>query len=243
MDLTSDQKRAIAHGDGPLLLHGEAGSGKSETLARRLVALAERGAPERILVVASTRAGATRLRLRAEALLDRPYAELWVGTWEEIGERLLREHHGAAGLDPFFDVLGPAERLALLLDRLDELPLRRHEIRGNPAGLLTRLLQRIDELKAGCSPPEQELTELYAAHDRILASTGNLDRADVFLTLTRLLEERPDVAGAIGARFPYLMVDELEETSAAQRAILAGLAAQHGNHLYTLEADGPGLGD
>ena len=77
-----------------------------------------------------------------------PYEELWIGSWDEIGERLLREHSEAAGLDPFFDVLGPAERLAMLLDRFDQLPLRRHEIRGNPAGLLARLLARIDALKA-----------------------------------------------------------------------------------------------
>ena len=64
--------------------------------------------------------GARRLREHCEALLDRPYEELWVGCWDEIGERLLREHAEAAGLDPFFDVLGRAERLAVLLDRFDK---------------------------------------------------------------------------------------------------------------------------
>ena len=47
------------------------------------------------------------------------------------------------------------DRLAILLDRIDDLPLRRHEIRGNPAGLLARLLRRIDLLKAeAVGPPE-----------------------------------------------------------------------------------------
>ena len=96
---------------------------------------------ERVLVLASNRPTAQRLRQRVEALLGTPYEELWIGTWGEICERLLREHSTAAGLDPFFDVLGPAERLAILLERLDDLPLRNHEIRGNPAGLLARLLR------------------------------------------------------------------------------------------------------
>src|SRR5690242_21311209 len=151
MDGTSAQESAIRHAEGPLLLLGEPGSGKSEALARRLARLAADGEaePDRVLLIAATRPGAERLRNGAESLLEGPYGELWVGTWDAIGERLLREHSEAAGLDPFFDVLGPAERLAMLLDRVDELPLRSHEIRGNPAGLLARLLERIDALKAG----------------------------------------------------------------------------------------------
>ena len=223
---------------GPLLVLGAAGTGKTEVLARRLARLAAEGTgPERVLVIGSTRATARRLRERAEALLEGPFEELWIGTWETIGERLLREHAEAAGLDPFFDVLGPAERLAMLLDRLDELPLRRHEIRGNPAGLLARLLARIDALKAEAVGPaagarprreaaatdeaereaarrELEFAELYAAHDRILADAGSLDRGDVFLALNCLLADRPDARRQIAERFPHLMVDELEEATA-----------------------------
>jgi DNA helicase II / ATP-dependent DNA helicase PcrA len=257
------RERAIAHDEGPLLVLGAAGTGKTELLARRLARLAGDGkGPERILVIGSTRATARRLRERSEALLAGPFEELWIGSWDAIGERLLREHSEAAGLDPFFDVLGPAERLAMLLDRLDELPLRRHEIRGNPAGLLARLLARIDALKAervGATQLEQrareargaadgeaaaeaadrelEFAELYATHDRILAAAGSLDRGDVFLALDCLLAERPDVGAQIAARFEHLMVDELEEATPAQRAILAGLAAERPNHLYTLEGD------
>jgi DNA helicase-2/ATP-dependent DNA helicase PcrA len=255
------RERAIAHGDGPLLVLGAAGTGKTELLARRLarLAAAETG-PEQVLVVGSTRATARRLRERAEALLEGSFEELWIGSWDTIGERLLREHAEAAGLDPFFDVLGPAERLAMLLDRLDRLPLRRHEIRGNPAGLLARLLARIDALKAERVGPtrlerrareaeaaatdgpsteaarrELEFAELYTAHDRILADAGSLDRGDVFLALDCLLAERPDVRQAIAQRFRHLMIDELEEATPAQRAILAALAADNPNHLYALE--------
>jgi DNA helicase-2/ATP-dependent DNA helicase PcrA len=236
--LAEAQERAVRHEDGPLLVAGEAGTGKTEALARRLARLAASGTePQRILVLAATPATGRRLRERAEALLDRPYEELWIGAWEALGERLLREHPTEAGLDPFFDVLGPAERLAMLLDRLDELPLRRHEIRGNPAGLLARLLERIDELKAGSEPAEPDLAELVAAHDRILAAAGSLDRGDVFLTLNKLVHDRPEIRAEIATRFTYLMVDELEDTTPAQRAILAALAIENPNHLYALEEE------
>ena len=218
-------------------------------------------------MIGSTRATARRLRERSEALIEGPFEELWIGSWATLGERLLREHAEAAGLDPFFDVLGPAERLAMLLDRLDQLPLRRHEIRGNPAGLLARLLARIDALKADRVGPtslaeqvrareaaggdeaareeirrELEFAELYTAHDRILAEAGSLDRGDVFLALDCLFAERPDVRRAGSpSRFEHVMVDELEEATRAQRALLESLRRRSNpNHLYALEGEARG---
>jgi DNA helicase-2/ATP-dependent DNA helicase PcrA len=257
-----ERERVSAHRQGPLLVLGAAGTGKTELLARRLASLVGGGtAPQRVLVIGSTRATARRLRERSEALLEGAFEELWIGSWETLGERLLREHSEAAGLDPFFDVLGPAERLAILLDRLDQLPLRRHEIRGNPAGLLARLLSRIDSLKADRIGPtslaerirettaedgdeaerealrrELEFAEFYTAHDRILAEAGSLDRGDVFLALDCLFAERPDVRRQIAERFQHLMLDELEETTRAQRAVLEALAADNANHVYALES-------
>ena len=147
-------------------------------------------------------------------------------------------------------MLAGADRLAILLDRLEELPLRRHEIRGNPAGLLARLLRRIDLLKSEAVPPERlrewargseraasaaadreraerelEFAELYARHDRILREAGNLDRGDLVLELDRLLRRRPDVAADVVGRFDHVLADELEDTGIAHRRVLDLLAA------------------
>ncbi|HEX6753989.1 MAG TPA: UvrD-helicase domain-containing protein [Solirubrobacterales bacterium] len=231
--LAEAQQQAVEHDDGPLLLLGAAGTGKTEALARRFARLVGDGIdPERILLLTSNQPTANRLRQRVEALLDDSCDELWIDTWEALGERLLREHSTAAGLDPFFDVLGPAERLAVLLDRIEDLPLRNREIRGNATGLLARLLDQIDDLKTGSEPPEPELAEFCAAHDRILAESGNLDRGDVFLTLNKLLHERLDICANLATRFIHLMVDEYEDTTSAQRVILTMLRAENSNHLY-----------
>jgi DNA helicase-2/ATP-dependent DNA helicase PcrA len=241
--LAEPQERAIAHRDGPLLLVGEAGTGKTEVLARRFASLVDDGiAPDRILLFSSTRATARHLRERVEQLLDRPLEQLWIGTWEQLCEQLLREHSTAAGLDPFFAVLGRAERLALLLDRIDDLPLRHHDIRGNPAGLLARLLEQVDEVKAGSDPPDPELAELIAAHDRLLAGTCSLDRNDVYLVLGKLLDERPSTRAEIAHRFEHVMVDELEDTTPAQRSLLSTLARDNPNQLFAVDGGDEGEG-
>ena len=151
---SASQRRVASHQGGAMLLGGPAGSGRSEALALRVAALASRGVrPEQVLTLTRSRAARARLALRADELLDRPHEELWVLTYEEAAERLLREHSLEAGLDPFFSTVAAADRLAILLDRVEELPLRRHAIRGNPADLLARLLKRIDVLKAKAVAP------------------------------------------------------------------------------------------
>ena len=253
--LTDAQRRVVEHGPGAMLVVGPAGSGRSEALAARLARLVSAGtAPARVMVLTRSRSAAAHLRARTAALIELPYEELWISTYEVVAERLLREHALEAGLDPFFATVRAADRLAMLLDRLDDLSLRRHEIRGNPAGLLARLLRRIDALKAErisaarlrdwaeqresqAEGPadrerarrEREFAELYASHDRVLRDGGSLDAGDLVIELERLLGERADVRRALSERFPFLMVDELEDAGAAHRALAEALAAEHGN--------------
>src|SRR3954447_14777393 len=144
--LVEQQEAVVASDEGALLVLGVAGSGRSEALAGRLARLVGQG--ERALALTRSVAAARRLRTRAEASIETAYEELVVHTHPVAAARLLREHATEAEVDPFFESLSPAERLAMLLDRIDELPLRRHEIRGNPAGLLARIVERIDALKS-----------------------------------------------------------------------------------------------
>ena len=243
--LSTQQEQVIAHDEGALLVLGAAGSGRSEALARRLTRLVEER--ERVLVLTSSVAAAKRIRRRAEETIETAFEELVVHTHPAAAARLLREHATEAEVDPFFESLSPAERLAMLLDRIDELPLRRHEIRGNPAGLLARIVERIDSLKsagvtaerfrawadgqAGGSQSERdsaarerEFAELYELHDSMLRAAGAMDDVDGVLELTRLLGVRPALAEAIATRFPHLLVDEGEDACPAERSLVEALA-------------------
>jgi ATP-dependent DNA helicase UvrD/PcrA len=242
--LSEQQERVIAHDAGALLVLGAAGTGRTEALARRLGRLVAEG--EGALVLTSSAAAANRIRARAEETIDAAFEELVVHTHPAAAARLLHEHATEARIDPFFESLNPAERLAMLLERLDELPLRRHEIRGNPAGLLARIVDRIDALKsagvtaerfarwadeqAGASRSERdsaarerEFAEIYELHDSMLRSAGAMDDIDGVIELTRLLGDRPALAETIAGRFPHLLVDEAEDACSAERSLIVAL--------------------
>ena len=148
-ELTPAQARAVAHAGGPLLVLGGAGSGKTTVLAQRFAWLVahEGAAPESILVLTPSAAGAAALRRAVEDALDGPYEELAIHSVRDFCARLLREETAEAGVDPFFAPVSRADRLALLLDRMDDLHLRSHDIGGRPAVLLADVIDRIDRLK------------------------------------------------------------------------------------------------
>ena len=140
----------------------------------------------------------------------------------------------------------------MLLERIDELPLASHDLRGNPSALLGSIVQRIDRLKdelvtagdyaawAAKLPEdgepararaarEREFAAIYAAHDRMLAEAGTLDFGDLVLHAFRLLRTKPHVRARLAARFRHVLVDEFQDTNFAQNLLLRLLVAEHGN--------------
>src|SRR5437763_1214128 len=244
--LDRSQQAAVTHRGGPLAVIGGPGTGKTHVIARRAAWLVEQGAPAgAVLVVALSRAAASDLRVQLESLIDAPYDELAVHGVRDLCERILRDEALEAGLDPLFAPVSAADRLALLLERIDDLPLRRHEIRGNPAPLLASFIERIDGLKDEmiraldfrrwaeglATGPESdgartraehelEFAAVYAAHDRLLARAGALDDREIVLQAFRLLHEKPHVRTRLAARFPHVLVDDFQDLSFAETAAL-----------------------
>jgi len=253
--LTDEQRAAVSHGGGPLLLVGGAGTGKTHALAGRFGWLVEQGLePERILLLAHSPATADALRRRIEETLADPYEELSVHTAQSFCTRLLRDEALEAGLDPFTVPVTAADRLAMLLERISELSLRRHDFRGSPAGLLTSFIERIDRLKDELVDPdayarwaqslpskeadpaqsaapaerEREFAEVYRAHERMLADTGALDAGDVLLGAIGLLEAKPEVAARTAGRFAHVLVDDYQDLGLAGLTLVERLVHGHG---------------
>ena len=251
--LTPAQREAATHDGGPLVLLGAPGSGRTRTLVARFERLTGDGvAPEQILALAARPPAADALRARLETAIAHPYEELAVMTVPALCARLLRDEAPAARLDPGVETVARADRLALLLEHVDELPLGVHDFGGNPAALLASFIARIDALKelligadayaawAGGRPAgergerEREFAAVFAAHDRLLARAGTLDTGDLLLRAHALLRDSTRVREAVRARFPHVLVDELEDLEHGHLAVLdliagAGLVVTGGD--------------
>ena len=252
--LTPAQSEAVTHPGGPLLVVAGAGTGKTATIVARFAHLVAQGTPpEAILALTFSSPAADDLRERVEAAIARPFEELHVTTFHAFCAQLLRDEALDAGIDPFATPVSPAERLAMLLERIDELPLSQHDLRGNPSVLMGAIVQRIDRLKdelitaadyaawaaklsdddgdadRARASREREFAAIYAAHDAMLASTGTLDFGDLVLHAFRVLRERPHVRARLARRFTHVLVDEYQDTNFAQGLLLRLLVAEHGN--------------
>src|SRR5215211_4864746 len=212
-------------------------------LAERFVHLTEAAPPESLLVLCHSTPAADAMRERLEDRLAAAYEELAVTTFHGFCARLLHDEALEAGLDPFATPVGVSDRLAMLLEKIDELPLRHHDLRGNPSATLGAIVQRIDRLKdelvsaadydawAAQLPEdrarEREFAALYAAHEQLLADAGALDVGDLVLHAFRILRTKPRVRERLAGRQRHVLVDELQDASFAQGLLLRLLVAGH----------------
>ncbi len=252
--LTDEQRRIVQFAGSSLVVAGGAGSGKTTALAARYGWLvAEAGVePEAILALSDSGAAAERLRSLVEERISRGFAELPISTVSDFAARLLREEMAQSGLDPFVATLSGADRLAMLIERVDDLDLREHDFAGRPIKLLASLIAQIDAQKAMLISADQcaqraeaadgagaalgrEFAALYASHEAMLAEQGALDQGDLIFGALSLLE-RPDVRQRFSARYSQLLVDDAQRLSHAELTLVLAVAAQLGQ--VTAAADG-----
>ena len=227
-----------------------AGAGKTRVLCRRLAWLVEQGAaPDEILALTFTREAAVELRARAEELLGTSHETLRVTTFHSYALELNRVHGVERGLLPSVSVARTEDRMLMLLDRLDELDLRLHDLRGDRARLVEDLVKRIDACRdqlvsagqyrrwaeaavagAGSGSAahrarrELEIARVYELHDRWLDESGLEDFGLSIVRALELLRVHPDRREAARAGARHVLVDEFQDTNHAQAELLYAVA-------------------
>ena len=230
-------REAVAYGGGPLLILGAAGAGKTRLVEERFCRLVAHGErPERVLVVAPSVARVDALRERVEARLERGYDELHVLTPVQLSAYLV------AGVSPELDLAVPTlsagDRLAMLIERINELSLQHHDFGGSAGALLGGFIRRIDRLKgeligadeywrwAGSlgdgarAEAEREFAAVYQAHERMLVEAQARDDGDLIRDALRVV-----AGGRVrGGGFAHVLIDDAQELDLAPRRLLSALA-------------------
>lgn len=231
--MNPEQKRAVEHREGPLLILAGAGSGKTSVVTHRIAKLIEEGIhPESILALTFTNKAANEMRTRVHALIHR-YVP--ISTFHSFGARFLREWAETAGLSPRFTIHDEEDSLKVIRAVLLELGIK--EKKGD-ARLIKNLISQIkNELKKGDEVFDEALDnqvlkqfesifERYQAH---LRHADSVDFDDLLYLPMKILKENPDVLERARERYRYILVDEYQDTNQAQYELIKLMAGEHLN--------------
>lgn len=141
-ELNLQQKEAVTHDKGPLLIIAGAGTGKTRVITTRIAHLiaSKKAEPGEILALTFTEKAAAEMEERADILIPYGYADIWVSTFHAFGERILRERAIELGLDSNFKVLTQPEQVIFIKEHLFEFPMNYYRPLGNPDSFIKSLV-------------------------------------------------------------------------------------------------------
>ena len=147
--LNRQQKEAIAHDKGPLLIIAGAGTGKTTVITERIKHLIvdKNVPPASILALTFTQKAAFEMQERIDMLLPYGYTNLWIDTFHSFCDKILRDEAHQIGLDPNYKLLGESESVLLLRSHIFELGLKLFRPLGNPTKFISAILSHFSRLK------------------------------------------------------------------------------------------------
>jgi DNA helicase II / ATP-dependent DNA helicase PcrA len=234
--LNEPQRQAVLHGEGPLLILAGAGSGKTRVLTHRIAHLVGTGqaGPGEILAITFTNKAAQEMRERVEMLVGRRARAMWVMTFHSACARMLRADAERLGYTRGFTIYDEQDSLRLVKNCVDELdidPKRfaprgiRRQISDAKNGLLDAEGYR---LKVG-SFFEQTAADVYDLYEQRLHAANAMDFDDLLFRCVNLFELFDEVRDRYRRSFRHVLVDEYQDTNAAQYRWLRLLTEEHRN--------------
>lgn len=233
--LNDEQKRAVLHTEGPLLILAGAGSGKTSTMTHRIARMVEEGVdPYRILAVTFTNKAAKEMRDRVEALIG-PVPGLWILTFHAACLRLLRMYGDRIGYDRNFVVYDPADQKTVMKNCMKELAVDDKKL--TPAYVLSIVSDCKEkgktaeefESERSDNPKVRTIAALFRRYEAALKTNNAMDFDDLILRTVQLFQAEPALLAQLQERFRYIMVDEYQDTNAMQYRFIRALAAAHNN--------------
>lgn len=245
-DLNNEQKRAVLHKDGPLLILAGAGAGKTRVITYRIAHLIKHGVhPEQILAVTFTNKAAKEMQERINHLLahdaqfampvevrERPF----VRTFHSLGVHIIRENAELIGLPKRFSILDSSDAKKIIKEAMESAgydtkefePRKIQSIISNQKGDLISIEDYETKAK-NYSYLGDVVLKTWRLYEKRLNEEGALDFDDLLIKTVHILEKYPDVLARYQKRWNYIHIDEYQDTNEVQYNISKLLAKAHKN--------------
>ena len=230
-DLNPGQHDAVVHGEGPLMVLAGAGSGKTRVVTRRIAWLLQQGIqPSQILGMTFTNKAAGEMARRVAE-----FGGGWVrlATFHSACARFLRQDGERLGYPRDFSIYDTQDRDALLKRMMQDMGLLGGRVKpshlGRHISKLKNLAVRPDDYVPGRSELHDITARVYGPYETRMRELGSMDFDDLMLRFGDLLRQFPDVAEDYTRRFPWVLVDEFQDTNRVQYDLLTQLVPKEGN--------------
>ena len=231
--LNPQQKLAIDHLDGPLLVLAGAGSGKTKVVTYRIASLITKGIPPNdILAVTFTNKAAEEMKKRIQHMTK---AYIYATTFHSFGSRILREFISYLGYTSDFIIYDEEDSLKLIKNLLKQLQIKEEKGIGKKIKLRISStkndLLSIDEIKKYQSydPEEKIFLQIYPWYQQKLQEYNAVDFDDLLYLPVKLLQNHSSVQQILQKRYPFLLIDEYQDTNFAQYILIKTLLGTNQN--------------
>ena len=235
--LNEQQKEAVLHTEGPLLILAGAGSGKTRVLTHRIAYLIEEKGinPWNIMAITFTNKAAGEMRERVDNLVGFGSESIWVSTFHSMCVRILRRHIDLLGFDTNFTIYDTDDQKTLMKDICKLLQIDTKLFRER--SLLAAISQAKNELvtpeefriQAQGDFSRQKIASVYEEYEKQMRANNALDFDDLLVKAVQLFQTQADVLDYYQERFRYIMVDEYQDTNTVQFELVRLLSAKYRN--------------
>jgi DNA helicase II / ATP-dependent DNA helicase PcrA len=230
--LNPQQRAAVVHEGGPLLIVAGAGSGKTRVLTHRIAYLlaARDVAPQEILAITFTNKAAGEMAARVAALVGPRSRSMWVMTFHSACVRILRREAKRFGYPSSFSIYDQADSQRLMTLACRELELDAKQFPPKMMAVLVSNLKNelIDHETFAAraqTARDRALAEAYGEYQRRLLAAGAMDFDDLIMVTVNLFQAMPEVAEQYRRRFRHVLVDEYQDTNHAQYVLVRELVS------------------
>lgn len=235
--LNPEQREAVEHLDGPLLILAGAGSGKTRVITYRIAYMMKKHhvSAGSILAITFTNKAANEMKERINKLVGDTSKYIWSGTFHSIFARILRRHAECIGFDSSFTIVDTDDQLKLIRQIMAELDIP--EKLFKPRNFQFEISKQKNDMvsveeyerRAGQDSYYKNAARVYKRYQERLLENNSMDFDDILIYMVKLLQSDPEVLAFYQNKFKYIMVDEYQDTNRAQYMAVKLLSDAHKN--------------